>query len=482
MAWYGSAYFLCFGGFQSAFGKAFKYFPLKETFLLSVFIFEIGSLLCGVAPNSTAFIIGRAIAGFGGAGIAIGGTVILAFVSEPKKRPMFMGLVGVTYTIAAIVGPLLGGAFADRVTWRWCFYINLPVGGVAIPLMYFFFHTPKHAKPVDAPLKEKLLQMDPVGCALAMGAIISYLLALQYAGITHAWNSSVVIGLLVGCVAIFVAMGFWEVYQGEYAMLPVRLVTKRSIWAPGSVKFFFAGCYFLLLYYLPIYFQSIKGKTAIESGVANLPLVVAGCLAILGGGIAVTTTRHATPFSVIFAAVTTVGCGLLYTLDVDTSTAKWIGYQILLGVGIAFPFQNGLNIAQAWSTAEDMSTTTSTLYCTYLCLFFLKLGLTRFLVFQIIGGAFSISAAQSAFANTLLKRLAETAPEIPPLLVIGTGAGDLASVFSPEQLPLVISAYMDGIRVSFAVALAMAGVSFLLAFLQPWKRLPSGGGDMMVMA
>lgn len=370
VAWYGSAYFLCFGGFQSAFGKAFKYFPLKETFLISVFIFEVGSLLCGVAPNSTAFIIGRAIAGFGGAGIAIGGTVILAFVSEPKKRPMFMGLVGVTYTIAAIVGPLLGGAFSDRVTWRWCFYINLPVGGVAIPLMYVFFQTPKHAKPVDAPLKEKLLQMDPVGCALAMGAIISYLLALQYAGITHAWNSSVVIGLLVGCVAIFVAMGFWEVYQGEYAMLPVRLITKRSIWAPGSVQFFFAGCYFLLLYYLPIYFQSIKGKTAIESGVANLPLVVAGCLAILSGGIAVTTTRHATPFSVIFAAVTTVGCGLLYTLDIDTSTAKWIGYQILLGVGIAFPFQNGLNIAQAWSTPEDMSTTTSTLYCTFLYLAF----------------------------------------------------------------------------------------------------------------
>jgi len=363
VSWYGSAYFMCLGGFQSSFGKAYKYFPLKQTFLVSIFIFELGSLICAVAPNPNAFIVGRAIAGVGGAGINIGGAVILAFSAPPVKRPALMGLVGFSYTIAAIVGPILGGAFADRVTWRWCFYINLPIGGLAMLLIMGFFTNPKQARPVEATLKEKLLQMDPVGVVLAMGSIISFILALQYAGVTYEWRSSMVIGLLVGFVVILAVLVAWEVYQGEYAMLPSRLLKEKWLWAPSLFQFFFAGCYFLLLYYLPIYFQSIKGENAIQSGVDNLPLVVAGCVSIIAGGIIVTKTRIATPFMAIGAAITTVGCGLLYTLDIDTPSAKWIGYQILLGFSIAFPFQNALNIVQASATNEDMSTATSSLTC-----------------------------------------------------------------------------------------------------------------------
>src|SRR4051794_32972780 len=130
---------MCLGGFQSTFGKIFKFFPLKQSFLASIFIFELGSLICAVAPNENAFIVGRAIAGVGGAGCAAGGATILAFSAPPPKRPALMGLVGFAYTIAAIIGPILGGAFADRVTWRWCFYINLPIGGVSMALILLFF-------------------------------------------------------------------------------------------------------------------------------------------------------------------------------------------------------------------------------------------------------------------------------------------------------------------------------------------------------
>ena len=119
MSWYGSAFFLTIGGFQTTWGKAFKYFPLKITFLLSIFIFELGSLICGVAPTSTAFIVGRAIAGVGAAGIGTGAYIIIAFAAEPKQRPTFMGLLGTSYGIASVVGPVVGGAFADKVTWRW---------------------------------------------------------------------------------------------------------------------------------------------------------------------------------------------------------------------------------------------------------------------------------------------------------------------------------------------------------------------------
>ncbi|KAK0730294.1 putative efflux pump antibiotic resistance protein [Lasiosphaeris hirsuta] len=466
VGWYGSAYFMCLGGFQSSFGKAFKYFSLKKTFLLSIFVFEVGSLICAVAPNSSAFIVGRAVAGVGGAGIAIGGTVILAFAAPPAKRPTLMGLMGFSYTIAAIIGPVLGGAFSDRVTWRWCFYINLPIGGVSMAIIFLFFKDPAAAKPIEATWKEKFLQMDPVGVVLAMGSIISFILALQYAGVTYAWNSSVVIGLLIGFVLIGLALVAWEIYQGEYAMLPPRLLKQRWLWAPSLFQFFFAGCYFLLLYYLPIYFQSIKGENAVQSGIDNLPLVIAGCVSIISGGIVVTITRHAAPFMLLGAALTAVGTGLLYTLDIDTSTGKWIGYQILLGFSIAFPFQNALNIAQAGASNEDISSATA-------CLTF----------FQILGGAFSISAAQSGFVNRLLASLAVHAPTVPPLLVIGTGAADLRAVFPPDVLPGVILAYMDGLRTSFAISIGMAGLSFLLGFFLPWKRLHAGQtGEAMVMA
>ena len=162
-----------------------------------------------------------------------------------------MGLIGVTYVAAR---PLLGGGFSDRATWRWCFYINLPMKALAVAAFLIFFHLPNTVKPVEADRKETFLQIDLLGVALAMGSIICFILALQYGGTTHAWDSSVVIGLLVGFVVILLALVVWEFYQGEYAMLVPRLILQRSLWSVSIFQFFFAGSYFLLLYYFPIYF------------------------------------------------------------------------------------------------------------------------------------------------------------------------------------------------------------------------------------
>jgi hypothetical protein len=120
VGWYGSAFFLTIASFQSTWGKAYKYFPLKSSFLISILVFEIGSLVCGVAKNSTTLIVGRAIAGAGGAGIASGAYTIIAFSAPPQQRPAFTGILGAAYGIASVIGPLLGGVFTDKLTWRWC--------------------------------------------------------------------------------------------------------------------------------------------------------------------------------------------------------------------------------------------------------------------------------------------------------------------------------------------------------------------------
>jgi MFS family permease len=351
------------GGFQSTWGKVFKYFPLKIGFLVAICVFELGSLICGVAPNSTTLIAGRAIAGVGAAGIGSGAYTIVAFAAEPRKRPVFTGIIGTSYGVAAVVGPLLGGAFTDRVTWRWCFYINLPIGGFSAFIIAFFFHAPKGAKPKEATLKEKILQMDLLGTALVMGGVIAYILALQYGGQTMDWHDPTVICLLIGFVAIFAAFAAWEYYNGERAMIVPRLFCTPGVWVGSVYLFLYAGSYFITIYYLPIYFQSIGDSSPTESGVQNLPLILSVTVATIVAGATASTTRIAASIAVVSAVVATVASGLLYTLDVEIQTWKWVGYQILGGIAWGASFQMPIIIGQATAKPEDLSSVTAIILC-----------------------------------------------------------------------------------------------------------------------
>jgi hypothetical protein len=311
-----------------------------------------------------------------------------------------------------------------------------------------------HARPAEAPLSKKILQMDPVGILLVMGLIISYILAMQYGGVSHAWNSSVVIGLLVGFVLITCVFIAWQVFQGEQAILIPRLMKQRDIGVSSVYAFFFGGSYFVVIYYLPIYFQSIDNVSPTDSGLRNLPLIIAFALATLAGGGIITATGLATPFTLTGAVVATIATGLLYMLDIGTSEGRWIGYQILAGLGWGLAFQIPIMVVQAAVGPEDLSSATAMI-----------------LFFQTVGGAFLLAAAEAGFSNRLFQLLPSTAPAVNPALVLATGASDLRNAFSSEDLPGILVAYMGGIKVTFAIALAATGLAVLISLLSSWKRI-----------
>lgn len=337
IGWYASAYQLTSAACTPLTGKIYTYFQIRWSFLVFFLIFEIGSALSGAATSSNMFIVGRAIAGIGSAGLFTGMMTIVANVLPLHKRPAILGAIMGLGQLGIAGGPLIGGAFASNSSWRWCFYLNLCLFPV-ITIAFLLNTIPEaevkpHWRSVLATATKSL---DLVGFALISGGVLMFLLGLQYGGNQFAWDSSVVIGLIIGGLVSFVVFLAWEYRQGDAAMVPWAMLRNGIIRAAAITGLFNYGVMLVADYYLAIYFQSVRDDTALESGVHMLPTTLGMLLSMVVAGGLTQTTGYYLPMAIVGPCIAAIGYGLLSTLSPTTSTARWIGYQVLYGVGSVF--------------------------------------------------------------------------------------------------------------------------------------------------
>lgn len=322
MGWYASAYLLTMSAFQLLFGRIYTFYSPKWVYIACVGLFELGSLVCGAAPNSVALILGRAIAGLGSAGIMSGAIVIIVYLVPLEKRPAYTGIFGAVFAVASVAGPLLGGVFTDKVSWRWCFYINLPIGGATMVALAFVLRLPSIKNKVT--VKEQLHRLDPIGTGLFVPSIICLLLALQWGGTTYAWSNARIIVLLILFVLLFVAFVYVQHWRQGNATVPPHIIKHRSV-AAGVVYSFFNGSNMMtMVYYLPIWFQAIKGASAVHSGIMNIPAVLGLTISSMIAGFATRKIGYYTQWMYLSTVVTSIAAGLICTFTVSTGHSRWI--------------------------------------------------------------------------------------------------------------------------------------------------------------
>ncbi|KAJ7165589.1 major facilitator superfamily domain-containing protein [Mycena crocata] len=459
VGWYGSAYLLTTSAFQLLFGRFYSFLSIKWVYMTAISIFELGSLICGVAPNSKALIIGRAIAGLGSAGVFTGALIIIANTVPLAKRPVYTGFIGGMYGIASVAGPLMGGAFTDKISWRWCFYINLPIGGVTLFVIAIFFNPPKSNREKESiGWAARMNRFDPWGTIIFIPAIVCLLLALQWGGSKYPWSNGRIIALFVlfgVFISIFIGIQIWK---QDLATVPPRILKQRSMMAASWFSLFIGSSFFIIVYFLPIWFQAIKGVSAVKSGIDNLPMVLSNVIGGLIGGVAVTIQGHYTPWMILSSVVASVAAGLLSTFTVSTGHAHWIGYQILYGLGTGFGLQQPIIAAQTVLSAGDIPTGTS---------------LVVFM--QTLGGAVFISVAQNVFTNKLVSGLVSHVPGLNPAIVLSVGATSLRDSIDAQYLPEVLSVYNQALVSAYYVALAMACLSIAGSLAMEWKSVKGKG-------
>lgn len=400
VAWIVTSYFLTQCGLILLVGQLLSVFKSKYVLLGAIFFFELGSLLCALANSMTMLIAARAIQGIGASGMFVSIIAIIAVVTRVEKRAAFMAGFGFVFVISSVIGPLLGGVFTEHLSWRWCFWINLPFGGVAVAAVIFLLPPAEPIRREGAPttLKDALRRMDWIGSALVLLFVTCILLALQWGGNKYAWNNWRIPVLFTIGGLLAIAFFGWEWYFGDDALIPPELMTNRTIIAASGAIFMLMMSMLGGTYQLPLFYQATRNHSAQQSGIDIIPFMVIVCVGIFISGGVVTKTGRYYWFFIIGPPISAAGFGLLYTIDSSTSNAKIIGYQILSGFGIGLTFQNLIMSTQAEYAKRAHLIPQAT-------------GIVSF--FQLTGAAIGIglvNTVQSVYLNRYLKEFAPEAP------------------------------------------------------------------------
>ncbi|EPQ52861.1 MFS general substrate transporter [Gloeophyllum trabeum ATCC 11539] len=451
VGWYASGYLLTSTVLQPFFGRLYGYFSMKLVFIASTAVFEIGSLICALARNSPTFVVGRAIAGIGVAGVYIGVLVIVSVMMPLQRKSLAGGLIGAIYGVGAITGPLIGGALTAEVTWRWCFWLNLPIGAVTLGIISLFLREP-HCPQTES-IPRRLMSIDWLGIALLHGSVISLLIALQNGGVRDAWGAGVTIAELVVFGVLLLVFMALQVYLGERATVPVRLFKNRTIFAATTHNFAVGATYFSLAYFLPIYFQAVLGTSALGAGIHTLPLIIATIVSIIATTTAVTFVGYVPPFMIFGSTVASIGTGLIHLLSptTSTSTGKWIGYQIIAGVGLGTTYQLAYVASQTVLSAADV-----------------EVGTAIVVFSQTLGGCLFVSISQSIYQNKFLKNLGSV-PGVDIPAVIAGGMTTFRSTVPENLLPQVIVASSRALRDAMTPSIALACLAFVSSLFIEWK-------------
>jgi EmrB/QacA subfamily drug resistance transporter len=449
LSWVVTAYLLAVTATTPLWGKLGDLFGRKRLLQIAVAVFLVGSALAGTSQDMLMLIAFRAIQGLGGGGLMVLSQATVADVVPPRERGRYQGVFGAVFGASSVIGPLLGGFFVDNLSWRWVFYVNLPIGAAALVIT---------ALVLPAALPRAKPSIDYLGIVLVAAAAVALVLFTSWGGTTYPWLSWQVIGLAVLGLVLIVAFVAVERRAAEPVM-PLRLFTTRVFSVASVVGFVVGFGMFGAITYLPIYLQVVTGVGPTESGLRMLPMMLGVLVTSIGSGQLITRTGRYKIFPILGTAVMTVGLYLLSRMDQHTGFWGASGAMLVLGAGLGMVMQVLVLAVQNGAEYRDLGAATS--------------GAT---FFRSIGGSFGVAVFGAIFASQLTSNLARYLPPgaLPGNATVAAGPSrESLGKLPPAILDDVVHAYARSIHTVFLWAVPVAALAFLLTFLLPAVPLRS---------
>ncbi|KAJ3124469.1 hypothetical protein HK100_011231 [Physocladia obscura] len=383
--WIGSAYLLTAAPFGTMYGKFADLFGRKWVFVFALVVFELGSFLCGIAPNMSVLIFGRAVAGVGGGGIFSLVLIIISDIVSIQDRGRFQGMIGACFGLASVIGPLVGGAFSDKVSWRWCFYVNLPLGAITVTTVVIFLRFPIP----EGNLADKFKRIDFLGTATLFAAIICLITPLQLGGSVWNWNSPQVIVLFILTPIFFGLFAYTQFKISAEPIVPASLFSNSSVPALLGISFCVGAAFFAAVYYISLFFQVVSGDTATQAGIQTIPLVFGVVTLSVSSRIYISRTGNYKRLLIIGPVFMIIGASLTATLDSSSVQVQKIFYLFIFGVGAGSMIQTRILGAQASVPPKFIAIVTAVS----------QTG-------QTLGGAFAVSISGTIFNNIVSSDIA----------------------------------------------------------------------------